>query len=310
MPRLPLIKRGMIRANTSASEMSEGSDYFNREYVHNVILGDSVITAQVQDKKTPSVQIGFSKHRIEYAQCSCHYFRTHDHWCRHVAATLLYVNKHEKQLQQQYRRLMQYKKFNKSNLIELLDYLVYEEPMNSVLIQKFALELANPAAQAEATPAPQQEQAVKILPAAPEEFEDSAEKLQEFREALESALETPIIYRKAHDLIGEIEVAIDDQRADLALAMIDLMAQAYAQQIPEKEDLRFDPDGINEVDIRVYERYSEQLEDLAKLFNAALPIANLPSAQAQEWIAKIESWLQVEDDLFSPFKSAISVLQS
>src|SRR5690606_26442606 len=106
----------LFKHYSSAKTISNGTAYYRKNAVRQIVVADRLIMAKVLGSPSYSVEICFTNRLIESVDCSCPYSEMYDGWCKHIIATLLYIDNHRDELEQQYQALSQYKNLNAEQL--------------------------------------------------------------------------------------------------------------------------------------------------------------------------------------------------
>ena len=88
------LNEAMIRRHAGGEVFERGKAYFKRDAVSDVVLrGGTLLTAHIEGNEIGPyrVRVRLGKTTIEDAECDCPYGDNFDGWCKHIAATLLWV---------------------------------------------------------------------------------------------------------------------------------------------------------------------------------------------------------------------------
>lgn len=282
MSHLPLIDQGLFKHYSSAKTISNGTAYYRKNAVRQIVVADRLIMAKVLGSPSYSVEICFTNRLIESVDCSCPYSEMYDGWCKHIIATLLYIDNHRDELEQQYQALSQYKNLNAEQLRELLGYLIDKEPKIATFVQSF-LKTTNK--------------------------KKKSTNLQEFRATLKQAFAHGPNNRKVTLIIQQIQKSINQLCTNEALNMLDIVFGQYVDYFFDNKDEYYDDDDYDYYDDDAPDIYQSQIEELATLLTQALLDANLQGTEKQRWQSKISAWLNRDEFLFEALGGALEVLE-
>jgi uncharacterized Zn finger protein len=283
MAMLPTINQKLLSRNCPPKVISSGTEYYRRKAVDHVVVSNNFITAEVLGGDTYQINIHFTNHQIEYAECDCPYGDSYEGWCKHIVATLLYVNDHADDLLQQQQTIEQYKNLNNNELIALIEYLIEHEANNASYILQF-------------------------LKASSQQQVHSD--LADFRIELVQAFRKRVNEYYIATIAKQIQKSINELRTEEALTMLSLVFDRYVEFISEEDNDDDDYYGyFDDYEEQRYDEHGDHINYLSSLLTQALLDSNLDEKQSEHWANKIDNWFTEDEYLFESLNHPSLVLE-